>query len=71
MSLNRTHTRMCGGASISPETLRFFDIIGLTVGQGYGLTGAGSLSFVQQPDRINVPGSCGTRPAPNGSWATT
>jgi len=31
MGLNRTHTRMCGGASVSPETLRFFDIIGLPV----------------------------------------
>jgi long-chain acyl-CoA synthetase len=60
MGLNRTHARMCGGASVSPETLRFFDIIGLPVGQGYGLTEAGGLSFVQRPDRVNVPGSCGT-----------
>ena len=67
MGLNRTHTRMCGGASISPETLRFFDIIGLTVGQGYGLTEAGGLSFVQRPERINVPGSCGTA-LPGTEW---
>ena len=67
MGLNRTHTRMCGGASISPETLRFFDIIGLTVGQGYGLTEAGGLSFVQRPERINVPGSCGTE-LPGTEW---
>lgn len=59
MGLNRTHTRMCGGASVSPETLKFFDIIGLPVGQGYGLTEAGGLAFVQVPGRPFVPGSCG------------
>jgi long-chain acyl-CoA synthetase len=50
---------MCGGASVSPETLKFFDIIGLPVGQGYGLTEAGGLAFVQVPDRAFVAGSCG------------
>jgi long-chain acyl-CoA synthetase len=59
MGLNRTHTRMCGGASVSPETLKFFDIIGLPVGQGYGLTEAGGLAFVQVPGRPFVSGSCG------------
>jgi long-chain acyl-CoA synthetase len=59
MGLNRTHTRMCGGASVSPETLKFFDVIGLPVGQGYGLTEAGGLAFVQVPGRPFVAGSCG------------
>jgi long-chain acyl-CoA synthetase len=44
---------------VSPETLRFFDIIGLPVGQGYGLTEAGGLCFVQVPGRPFIPGSCG------------
>ena len=59
MGLNRTHTRMCGGASVSPETLKFFDVIGLPVGQGYGLTEAGGLCFVQVPGRPFISGSCG------------
>jgi len=59
MGLNRTHTRMCGGASVSPETLKFFDIIGLPVGQGYGLTEAAGLCFVQVPGRPFISGSCG------------
>ena len=67
MGLDRTHTRMCGGASVSPETLRFFDIIGLPVGQGYGLTEAGGLGFVQVPGRGFMEGSCG--PAmPGTEW---
>ncbi|MFA7556236.1 MAG: AMP-binding protein [Hydrogenophaga sp.] len=64
MGLNRTHTRMCGGASVSPETLKFFDIVGLPVGQGYGLTEAGGLCFVQVPGRPFISGSCG--PAMDG-----
>jgi long-chain acyl-CoA synthetase len=67
MGLNQTHTRMCGGASISPETLRFFDIVGLPVGQGYGLTEAAGLAFVQRPDRPNVAGSCGSA-LPGTEW---
>jgi long-chain acyl-CoA synthetase len=67
MGLDRTHTRMCGGASVSPETLKFFEIIGLPVGQGYGLTEAGGLAFVQVPGRPLVAGSCG--PAmPGAEW---
>jgi len=33
----RSRHRLCAGASISPETLRFFDIVGRPVSQGYGL----------------------------------
>jgi long-chain acyl-CoA synthetase len=67
MGLNRSHTRLCGGASVSPETLRFFDIIGLPAGQGYGLTESAGLAFAQKFDRPNVVGSCG--PAlPGTQW---
>lgn len=59
MGLNRTHTRLCGGASVSPETLRFFDIIGLPVGQGYGLTESAGLASAQLSTRPMVIGSCG------------
>ncbi|MCK9513143.1 MAG: AMP-binding protein [Pigmentiphaga sp.] len=59
MGLNRTHTRMCGGASVSPETLKFFDAIGLPVAQGYGLTESGGVCFVQVPGRPFIYGSCG------------
>ena len=67
MGLNRTHSRMCGGASVSPETLRFFDIIGVPVGQGYGLTESCGLGFVQVPGRPFLNASCG--PAmPGTEW---
>lgn len=67
MGLNRTHTRLCGGASVSPETLRFFDIIGLRPGQGYGLTESAGLAFAQRPGRSSAIGSCG--PAlPGTEW---
>ena len=59
MGLNRTHTRMCGGASVSPETLKYFDIIGLNVAQGFGLTESGGLAFVQVPGRPFISGSSG------------
>ena len=41
--------RLCAGASISPETLRFFDIIGRPVSQGYGLTESGGVAFETSP----------------------
>ena len=59
MGLNRTHSRLCGGAAVSPETLRFFEIIGLPVSQGFGLTESGGLAFAQRSDRPWVAGSCG------------
>lgn len=50
--------RLCAGASISPETLRFFDIIGRPVSQGYGLTESGGVAFVQTANHHRL-GGCG------------
>jgi long-chain acyl-CoA synthetase len=60
MGLQRTTVRMCGGASISPETLRFFDIIGLPVAQGYGQTESAGLAFVQKDVSYFRPNSSGS-----------
>jgi long-chain acyl-CoA synthetase len=58
MGLDQSGNRLCAGASISPETLRFFDIIGLPVSQGYGLTECGGIAFIQHGrfDRIGGAG---------------
>ena len=48
LGLDRSRHRLCAGASVSPETLRFFDIIGLPVAQGYGLTECAGVAFIQR-----------------------
>ena len=58
LGLDRTGHRLCAGASISPEMLRFFDIIGLPVSQGYGLTEGGGVSFIQNEHCRRI-GGCG------------
>lgn len=57
MGLDRSHHRLCAGAAISPETLRFFDIIGLPLSQGYGLTESGGVSFLQRPAQRRIGGA--------------
>lgn len=47
MGLDHSIVRICGGASVSPETLRFFEVLGLPVYQVYGLTESGGITFVQ------------------------
>src|SRR6195256_5160730 len=54
----RSRHRLCAGASISPETLRFFDIVGRPVSQGYGLTGSGGGAFIQPGSHPRL-GGCG------------
>jgi long-chain acyl-CoA synthetase len=54
----RTRHRLCAGASISPETLRFFDIVGRPVSQGYGLTESGGVAFIQTESHHRL-GGCG------------
>ncbi len=59
MGLDRSRVRVCGGASVSPETLLFFDILGLQICQGYGLTESCGMAFVQRPERSSRIGTCG------------
>ncbi len=58
LGLNRTVHRLCAGASISPEMLRFFSVIGLPVSQGYGMTESSGCVFIQR-DGFHRLGSCG------------
>jgi long-chain acyl-CoA synthetase len=62
----RSRHRLCAGASISPETLRFFDIIGRPVSQGYGLTESGGVAFIQTGSHHRI-GGCGL-PMPQTEW---
>jgi long-chain acyl-CoA synthetase len=62
----RTRHRLCAGASISPETLRFFDIIGRPVSQGYGLTESGGVAFIQIDSHHRL-GGCGL-PLESTEW---
>lgn len=59
MGLDNSLVRICGGASVSPETLRFFDILGLPICQGYGLTESCGMAFVQRPSANSRVGTCG------------
>jgi len=58
MGLDRTYHRLCAGAAVSPETIRFFSIIGLPLSQGYGMTEVAGCVFVQTPGHFRL-GGCG------------
>jgi long-chain acyl-CoA synthetase len=66
LGLAYSRHRLCAGASISPETLRFFDIIGRPVSQGYGLTESGGVAFIQTESYHRI-GGCGL-PLPHTEW---
>jgi len=66
LGLAYSRHRLCAGASISPETLRFFDIIGRPVSQGYGLTESGGVAFIQTESHHRL-GGCGL-PLPRTEW---
>jgi len=59
MGLDRSLVRVCGGASVSPETLMFFELLGLQISQGYGLTESCGMAFVQRPGPASRVGTCG------------
>ncbi|RZN04499.1 long-chain fatty acid--CoA ligase [Bradyrhizobium genosp. SA-3] len=52
--LNRANTMLCGGASISPEVLEFFWILGLPVYQVYGMTELSGISHSQYPGHTGL-----------------
>ena len=58
LGLDRTFHRLCAGASVSPETLRFFSILGLPISQGYGMTEVAGCVFVQREGYFKL-GGCG------------
>ena len=58
LGLDRTFHRLCAGASVSPETLRFFSILGLPISQGYGMTEVAGCVFVQRAGYFKL-GGCG------------
>ena len=58
MGLDRTYHRLCAGAAVSPETIRFFSIIGLPLSQGYGMTETAGCVFIQRPGHFRL-GGCG------------
>ncbi len=66
LGFGRSRHRLCAGASISSETLRFFDIIGRPVSQGYGLTESGGVAFIQHGAHHRL-GGCGL-PLPRTEW---
>jgi long-chain acyl-CoA synthetase len=66
LGFGRSRHRLCAGASISPETLRFFDIIGRPVSQGYGLTESGGVAFIQTGSHHQL-GGCGV-PLRDTEW---
>ena len=58
----RLHTIICGGAALDPELIRFFQVLGIEVLQGYGITECSPVVSVNRPGK-NVVGSVG-RPLP-------
>lgn len=57
MGMNRSYHRLCAGATVSHEMLRFFDVIGLPLSQGYGLTESGGCMFLQRPTHSRIGGT--------------
>ncbi len=59
MGLDRMQHGFCGGASVSPEVVKFFRILGLRVYQVFGQTESGAVIFYQRPGADSI-GASGT-----------
>ncbi len=59
VGLDRMRCGFCGGASVSPEVLKFFRILGLPVFQVYGMTESGGVIFHQHAGAARL-GATGT-----------
>jgi len=59
IGLDRMRCGFCGGASVSPEVLKFFRIIGVPVYQVYGMTESGGVIFHQhhKAERLGATGT--------------
>ncbi len=59
VGLDRMRCGFCGGASVSPEVLKFFRILGMPVYQVYGMTESGGVIFHQhaQAERLGATGT--------------
>jgi len=49
LGFDRARNCFCGGATVSPEVLRFFRTLGVPVYQIYGMTEAAGVTHMQQP----------------------
>lgn len=58
MGLDRLRCSFVGGASVSPEVVRFFRVLGVPLYQIYGMTESAGLAFFQNP-RKKVMGGAG------------
>ena len=66
MGLDHSIVRLCGAAAVSPETLAFFEVLGLPILQVYGLTEGGGINFTQSA--VSRRNGCAGLPIPGIEW---
>ena len=49
LGINKVRCGFCGGATVSPEVLLFFWILGVPIYQIYGMTESSGVAFMQRP----------------------
>jgi long-chain acyl-CoA synthetase len=54
LGINRVGSGFCGGATVSPEVLLFFWILGIPVYQIYGMTESAGVSHTQRPGHTTL-----------------